>query len=63
MFNSHSVNVSPGQMYRSLYSYYGINPGQVGTVTDANGETSSIPVPSFSAPMGVQSYHNIMYHT
>ena len=63
MFKSHSVNVSPGQMYRPLSSYYGINPGQVGTMTDANGQTTSIPVPSFSAPMNVQSVpqYNVPY--
>ena len=63
MFKSHSVNVSPGQMYRPLSSYYGINPGQVGTMTNAAGQTTSIPVPSFSAPMNVQSVpqYNVPY--
>jgi len=54
-----SVNYS-GNQYRDLSRYYGILPGQVGTVTGSNGETQSIPIPAFAPPMSQQTvptYH------
>ena len=56
MYKSHATSVNyPGQMYRALDTYYGVMPGQVGTVTSASGETLSIPVPAFAPPMNEQS--------
>ena len=56
MYKSHCATVNyPGQSYRALDSYYGVMPGQVGTVTSSNGETLSIPVPSFVPPMNMQT--------
>jgi len=64
MYKSHASSVNyPGQMYRPLGEYYGVMPGQVGTVTSAQGETLSIPVPAFAPPMNVQSvpYDHVPY--
>ncbi len=51
------------KQFRSLGQYYGLLPGNVGTVTGPNGKIYSPPVPMFAPPMEQQTVptYNVPY--